>query len=213
VDPTLAQRYRSPEGALGYRHKYERGLLRRLSNRRELALVARALSRAGGGDVLDCPCGAGRLLPVLARGARRLTAADFSATMVEQARHAVRDDPRLSAVRFGLGSAGRLPFADGSFDVAVCHRLVHHLPAAERAAVLSELARVARHAVVLSFADAATPRARARARRGRGSSAVALTAAELRAEAGRCGLVLEEPVLRIGGWVSVQAIAVLRKEA
>ena len=60
VECHLHQRYGSKDGACAYRHKYERSLSRRLSNRRELAIVHAALTQAGARDrVLDCPCGAG----------------------------------------------------------------------------------------------------------------------------------------------------------
>jgi len=203
VDSRLGERYRSREGAAAYARKFSRSWTRRLSNRWELTLVGRALSRAGRAErLLDCPCGAGRLWPVLLRHARRLTAADFSGAMVRQAR-GTADAP----VEIVEASVLRLPFADRAFDVAVCHRLLHHLSAEERSAALSELARVARCAVVVSFAHAGTARARRRQARG-GSSCVFLSEAELASETRSKGLELELPVLRKP--FSTQSIAVLR---
>jgi hypothetical protein len=49
-----------------------------------------------------------------------------------------------------LFGGGRLPFADGSFDAATSLDVLEHLPPAERAGHLAELARVARRIVVLS---------------------------------------------------------------
>jgi ubiquinone/menaquinone biosynthesis C-methylase UbiE len=46
--------------------------------------------------------------------------------------------------------ARNLPFADGSFDVAHCSLLVHHLAPDEAIAVLREMRRVARHGVVVN---------------------------------------------------------------
>jgi len=43
-----------------------------------------------------------------------------------------------------------LPFADGSFDVAHASLVLHHLDPAEAAVTIREMARVARHGVVLN---------------------------------------------------------------
>jgi SAM-dependent methyltransferase len=204
VDSRLGERYRSREGAAAYSRKFKRTLGRRLSNWRELALVSKALARAGHAErILDCPCGAGRLLPVLLAAARRVTEADFSLEMVRQARLSAGGAP----VDLVTGTVLRLPFPDRAFDVAVCHRLMHHLSSEERGLALRELARVARRAVVLSFANGATGRARRRQARG-GSSCVFLSEADLAADAAASGLALLPPVLRKP--FSTQSIAVLR---
>jgi len=200
VDSRLGERYRSREGAAAYARKFSRSWTRRLSNWRELALLGRALARAGPAErLLDCPCGAGRLLPLLLRSARHVTAADFSREMIRQARGA--------PVEFVNASVLALPFRDRAFDIAICHRLLHHLSAAERSAALTELARVARRSVLVSFAHADSARARRRQARG-GSSCVFLGEAELAEEARSKGLELELPVLRKP--LSTQSIAVLR---
>lgn len=46
--------------------------------------------------------------------------------------------------------ARRLPFADASIDVVICSQVVHHFEDSEIPAVLAELSRVARHAVIVS---------------------------------------------------------------
>jgi ubiquinone/menaquinone biosynthesis C-methylase UbiE len=189
-------RYRSREGAVAYRTKYATSLFRRISSRREVAIVRDFVGRAGPvRRLLDCPCGAGRLLPALAAAAS-VTAADLSRPMLAEARGAGR-------ARFVQASAFRLPFEDRAFDVAVCHRLVHHVDAAGRATVLAELARVTTRAVVLSFADAGTRRARRPTRR------TCVDAGTLAAEARAAGLRLEES-RRVASWFSVQAIALFR---
>ena len=190
------QRYGIADGAEAYGRKY-RSPLRALSSLKETRLVARALADAGvTGPVLDCPCGAGRLLPALRRRASRVVAADVSPAMVRRAR---------DGAGFLVASAFALPFADRSFDAAVCHRLLHHLPdAADRARVLGELARVARRAVVVSFSDATTRKGRRKTRRA------LLTPDALGAEAAACGLALAAPPRRVNAWFSVVAVALLR---
>ncbi|MDB4884668.1 MAG: Methyltransferase type 11 [Gemmatimonadetes bacterium] len=46
--------------------------------------------------------------------------------------------------------ARRLPFADGSVDIVTCSQVLHHFEDAEIPAVLRELTRVARRAVIVS---------------------------------------------------------------
>lgn len=95
--------------------------------------------------ILDAPCGTGRLAPALAEfGA--VTGLDVSRSMLAAG-------PDTSA-RI-CGDVRHLPFADGAFDAVVCCRLLHHLREEHDAArVLSELVRVSRGLVVVSFWDA-----------------------------------------------------------
>jgi ubiquinone/menaquinone biosynthesis C-methylase UbiE len=213
VEEHLTNRYGSPEGAAAYRAKYERTWLRRLSHRREMRVVDRALRQAAPrGPALDVPCGAGRLVPVLLRHATSVTAVDRSPAMVAQAEAALPDEIADGRVTTAVASASDLPFEDGAFDVVVCHRLLHHLPAAaDRAGVLAELARVAKRRVVLSFSDATTRKARGQVRRGRTQRRFTIAPDALAEEAAPHDLVLEPPVRRLNGWVSVLAVAVWAK--
>lgn len=214
MDAHLNTRYASAEGAAAYRSKYEASLTRRWSNRRELVAVRRAIERAQTtGRVLDCPCGAGRLVPTLLGRAEHVTGADLSPAMIVEARAAL--GPQIEAGRVDLlvASADRLPFPDASFDTVVCHRLLHHLSApAERAGVLRELARVARRRVLVSFSDATTWKARLQRLRGVTRRRTILTPGELEAEARAAGLVPDGRPLRLCGLVSLVAVAVLRVE-
>ena len=204
-------RYGSRAGAEAYDQKYRASATRRLSNRREMALVRRALRRAGtAGDALDVPCAAGRLVPVLLERVRLVTAVDLSPAMVEVARQALAGPLAAGQAVVLEGSAEALPFAGGAFDTAVCWRLLHHLTdRAARLRVLAELARVARRAVVVSFADAGTVKARLQALRGRNRRCVKLTRAALSAEAREAGLSLEA-TMRLSSCFSLVAAAVLR---
>jgi ubiquinone/menaquinone biosynthesis C-methylase UbiE len=209
IDPHLLERYGSAAGAAAYRRKYERSLFRRLSHRREMAIVAAALGDAGaGGRVLDCPCGAGRLVPTILRSADRVVAVDLSEAMVREAREALAPLVEAGRVEFAVASADALPFPDGSFDAAVCHRLLHHLRTPEaRGAVLRELARVARRGVVASFADASTAKARRQKRRGRDGRRTALSPEEFIAEARAAGLEPAGKIRRLWGPASLVAVA------
>ena len=86
--------------------------------------------------ILDVGCGAGLALPELrARFAPELlVGVDSDAALVAQARAAD------AAADVRLGDATKLELADGCFDLALCHQLLHHLAAPE--AALAELYRV-----------------------------------------------------------------------
>ena len=212
MDDGLLDRYRSAAGATAYASKYEDSWLRRLSSRRELRLVRRCLDRAGAQDVLlDVPCAAGRLVPVLLERARRVTALDLSPAMVAVASEALAAEIASGAAVVGVGDAERLPFEDGAFDTVVSWRLLHHLTdRARRVRVLTELGRVARRAVVVSWNDAGTWKARFQRWRRRARRSQKLTRAELAAEAAEAGLALDA-AWRLSSLFSLQAGTVLRK--
>lgn len=121
---------------------------------RDPRLVARLLREhgvrsdpgAGHAGLLDVPCGTGRLSAVLAETGATVTSVDVALPMLA----ALPDDAR--GVR---ASADRLPFADRSFDVVVCCRLLHHLHSPDDLQrVIGELVRVSSRLVIASFWDA-----------------------------------------------------------
>ncbi len=126
------------------------------ADRREREALAEMLDRAAlprGARVLDCPAGAGRFADLLAARGLSTVAADQSTEMLAHAARA------LSAAslprRLAAADATALPFADRSFDLVLCHRLLHHLPEeAQRRALLRSLAAASRRWVVVSFFDA-----------------------------------------------------------
>ena len=200
--PERMRHYATPEGAVAYERKFRGSLLRRIGHRREAALLNRMLTRFDRiARLLDCPCGAGRMLPTVEHHARRVVGADLWPTMLQEARGGGRAHLLLAA------DVHRLPFRDERFDVAVCHRLMHHIvEPAERIEILTELARVTSRGVVLSFWDAGTRRGR----RIRSSRRIAIPAEQLAGEAAAAGLHLEPPLLHVGPLFSAQAIACLK---
>jgi len=121
---------------------------------RDPMLVERILNlhgvRPGLRPVLDAPCGTGRLRGVLERRGMRYVGADVSPAMLAEA----AQDPDAALV---LGDVERLPFQDGSFDVVVCCRLLHHLNDEELLeAAVKELVRVTDRMVIASFWDSAS---------------------------------------------------------
>jgi SAM-dependent methyltransferase len=90
--------------------------------------------------VLEVGCGWGELAEWLARDtAAQVVAVDLSERMVELA--------RARGVDAQVGDVQELPFADGSFDVAVAAWMLYHVPDLDRG--LSELARVLRPGGIL----------------------------------------------------------------
>ncbi len=92
--------------------------------------------------VLDIGCGPGSLTYLVADhypGAR-VVGADFTAAMVSAAAHAPRAGARRARVGFARASALELPFASGSFDVAMSAFVARNLPDLGRA--FRELRRV-----------------------------------------------------------------------
>ncbi|MGH7177301.1 MAG: class I SAM-dependent methyltransferase [Tepidisphaeraceae bacterium] len=127
-------------------------------DRREQACIERALeSVPRGARVLDLPCGAGRLAPMLVRMGFDLTEADNSPHMVEQAQSAWRqtcaDEAQdESGVKFEVRDVMRTGYPDGAFDAVICNRLLHHfVESSTRVAALRELARITRGALIVSF--------------------------------------------------------------
>ncbi len=212
MDQKLIRRYDSKDGAAAYRNKYRRSLSRRLSHRREVTILRRALRRAGArGHLLDCPCGAGRMTPHLLAFAERVTCVDLAGAMITEARHALASTMATfpDRIAFQCASAMDLPFPDDTFHTSVCHRLIHHLPnAKDRHAVLSELARVSSDRVVCSFSDATTRKARSQVRRGVTRNRYALDPSELKTQAKACGLTMVGAPLRLNTFTSLVAIAV-----
>jgi len=104
------------------------------------------------GRLLDIGTGTGRLLEVLAPRVDQALGVDASKAMLALARaRLARSGLTHCAVR--LADMYRLPFADGSFDVAVLQMVLHH--AEDPALALAEAARVLRPGGVLAVVDLA----------------------------------------------------------
>jgi SAM-dependent methyltransferase len=89
--------------------------------------------------VLDVACGPGIVACAAAAQAGHVTGIDLTPAMIEQAR-ARQQRERLVNMDWRVGDATRLPFADGSFDVALTRYSFHHLP--QPIAALREMQRV-----------------------------------------------------------------------
>ncbi|MBL8753417.1 MAG: methyltransferase domain-containing protein [Planctomycetes bacterium] len=113
---------------------------------RELELLHAVWPGRAGESVLDLPCGAGRLLPVLRALDHRVVQADGALAMLQEARR--RHDAIAPAV---CADARAFPFGDRAVDGVVMFRFLHHLPNDAADLAIGEACRVARRFVVVSF--------------------------------------------------------------
>ena len=118
--------------------------------RQTLDYALDALSLAGTERILDVGCGTGECERMaIARFPHSLVIGiDVSPGMIVVAREKLADHPRAS---FGIAAAEQLPFGQGTFDVAVCANVLHHISDPRR--VLSECARVLRPGGQLVLVD------------------------------------------------------------
>ena len=144
--------YQRVDRAAAYNLSYRQRLLKRQSTRREFDLIARHVARIGRSRIiLDLPCGGGRLTPAFADSADLVIEADIAhGQLLFNRAESAGATPRV----WMTASAFHIPLGDDSVDGTFCIRLSHHLPtAAERERLLTELLRVSRRFVVMTFFD------------------------------------------------------------
>ena len=99
-----------------------------------------------GTSVLEVGGGHGQLTGGLIRSGYRVTVLGSRPICAEL----IKDYVQSGDCRFEIGSVGKLPYADKSFDIVSSFRLMPH--AQDWKGFISELARVARKAVVIDYA-------------------------------------------------------------
>jgi len=138
---STAGRYEVPGKSVAYA---ERNPTR---TKKELRLLQQVWPGRAGETVLDLPCGAGRLLPLLAGAfGHPVVQADGALAMLRQARQ--RTATAVAAVQ---ADALHMPFSDRAFDGVVMFRFLHHLPPDASRIAIAEACRTARRFVVVSF--------------------------------------------------------------
>lgn len=102
--------------------------------------------------VLDVCCGPGGLRPYLQQRGLVVTGVDRDRHMLGEAQRRERaHDVHLSFPLWALADARQLPFANGSFDVAVVCLALHAMPWEVATAVLAQMRRVAQRVVVADY--------------------------------------------------------------
>lgn len=84
-------------------------------------------------QVLDMGCGPGFFSIILARAGHRVTAADYTPAMLDEARANARNESVEQAIDFCRMDAEALEVANDTFDVVVSRNLTWNLPHPERA--------------------------------------------------------------------------------
>ncbi len=107
--------------------------------------------RAGKTDrVIDVACGAGTLALRFARHAGWVYGVDLTPAILGRAKSKASADG-LHNMNFVIADAHRLPFSDGSLDIAITSYALHHMADASRA--IAEMARILRPGGRLGIAD------------------------------------------------------------
>lgn len=120
-------------------------------HRAEMNLLDRAFALVPKSHrVLDVPCGGGRVSIHLAHQGYAVEAADFSEAMVDIAtKNVANAGVRCVVERQDIEA---MTYPDNHVGAIVCFRLFHHFPdAVTRHRCISELCRVAKRTVVLSY--------------------------------------------------------------
>jgi SAM-dependent methyltransferase len=105
----------------------------------DLGMLER-LAQPAGKDVVDIGCGGGALVRELSARRARVTGVEISA---RQLAAAVAND-RAGDARYLIGRAERLPLDDGSVDIVVFMRSLHHISAPQLPQALAEARRALR---------------------------------------------------------------------
>lgn len=145
-------RYRDPAVADIYDEHRFSSFKGRLTDKLEKNAVVRALKRARvEGPVLDIPCGTGRMTELLLRQGLQVTAGDISDEMMKFARKRARcfDDQ----IQFKECDIENMPFDGESFDLILTVRLLHHIPPELHPKIFSELHRVTRRWVLMTYSS------------------------------------------------------------
>ena len=102
----------------------------------EEPVVREILARYPIGTALDAACGTGRHAEYLASLGHEVTGIDSTPEMLELAA------PKVPEAKFETADLTAIPFADGTFDLAICTLALTHLP--DLRPPIAELARVLR---------------------------------------------------------------------
>ncbi len=132
---------------------YEKKHLDIARNQREAHYILSALTDCKNPlKILDIPCGVGSISLKLSEAGHKVWAADSSVHMLAYLDKIVQREGSSGLIRSSCEDVFKTRFDDDFFDAVVCNRLLHHYPdSALRARALTELARISRGPVIVSF--------------------------------------------------------------
>jgi ubiquinone/menaquinone biosynthesis C-methylase UbiE len=108
----------------------------------------RALELCPAGKILDVGCGTGKMLRSV-QGDYEKFGLDISERLIEQARQQDSDS------RYKVGDSNSLPYDSGSFDLVMCHSVLHHLSNPSK--TIEEIVRVAKPEGAIFLRDLIRP--------------------------------------------------------
>lgn len=123
------------------------------SNEESLRLVIETAKIGKQDTVLDVACGPGLITCAVAKVAHEVTGIDLTPAMIEQAKIR-QQEMQLANLRWQVGDACPLPFADHSFSVVMTRYSFHHFQ--DPRAVFFEMARVCRPGGTVCVVDVFT---------------------------------------------------------
>ena len=153
----VAESYKNPQTAEKYSAFFcdTPGHIRK--DKREKRCIAQLLAQVPrGAKILDLPCGAGRMYPLLKELGFHVVGADVSPYMVEiaqkQAEKMSQSSGQPCQDKFQVADVLNTGFADKQFDVVLSSRLFHHFSDSNtRQQSLRELSRICSGPIVVSF--------------------------------------------------------------
>jgi SAM-dependent methyltransferase len=210
--------YATPEEAERYNRKHGRTKKDVL----EEGCLLRGLADVPEGSlVLDMPCGTGKLIHFLRKQGYRVCGCDSSDNVLAVARKRYVADSGESLdgnpdVVIEQQDGFNLTYSDDHFDAVVCNRLLHHFHSPDtRRALLTELTRVSRGPVVISFFcsesfSAIRFRIKSRLKGENPTSRIPIPLDTLKADIEACGLRLDA-VYYTKRWISSQTYVKLSR--
>jgi SAM-dependent methyltransferase len=99
--------------------------------------------------VIDIPCGTGRITEMLLESNYNVVGADVSREMVNVARKNLKKYE--NQIKLIVCDAENLPFEDNSFDCVTSIRLMGHVPPDIRVKILTEMRRVTKEWLIISY--------------------------------------------------------------
>lgn len=104
-----------------------------------LRMIVEAAAPKPGDTVLDVACGGGIVVCAFAPQVKHATGIDMTPAMLDRARQ-LATEKGVQNVTWERGDVGRLPYADGTFDIVVTRFSMHHF--LDPLGVLREMVRV-----------------------------------------------------------------------